>query len=130
MEPYLRKVRYWDVDANGHVFNTRYLVYVDDALTDFLEESGLAFQEHEGDGFLMVIAHTSIDYRSEAVIGDTLATSIAVDRIGNTSIVFAFEIVEISANRPVASGEEVYVTVDLADRRPIRVPDPVRDLLT
>lgn len=130
MEPYLRKVRYWDVDANGHVFNTRYLVYVDDALTDFLEESGLAFQEHEGDGFLMVIAHTSIDYRSEAVIGDTLATSIAVDRIGNTSIVFTFEIVEISANRPVASGEEVYVTVDLADRRPIRVPDPVRDLLT
>jgi acyl-CoA thioester hydrolase len=130
MEPYLRKVRYWDVDANGHVFNTRYLVYVDDALTDFLEESGLAFQEHEGDGFLMVIAHTSIDYRSEAVIGDNLATSIAVDRIGNTSIVFTFEIVEIGANRLVAAGEEVYVTVDLTDRRPIRVPDPVRDLLS
>jgi acyl-CoA thioester hydrolase len=129
MEPYLRKVRYWDVDANGHVFNTRYLVYVDDALTDFLEESGLAFHEHEGDGFLMVIAHTSIDYRSEAVIGDTLATSISVKGLGNTSITFSFEIVDVDDNRLVASGEEIYVTVDLTDRRPIRVPDAVRELL-
>lgn len=130
MEPYRRKVRYWDVDANAHVFNTRYLVYVDDALTDFLEDLGLAFHDHAQDGFLMVLAHTDIDYRTEAVIGETLATSVSVARIGNTSIVFGFEIVEENTGRQVAIGEEVYVTVDLQTHRPIPVPDVVRSRLS
>lgn len=130
MEPYRRKVRYWDIDANGHVFNARYLIYVDDALTDYLEASGLAFQEHGEEGFLMVLARTEIDYRAEAVLGDTLATSITTERIGNTSLVFAFEIIEEESERLVASGVEVYVTVDSVERRPIRVPDQVRERLS
>lgn len=129
MEPYRRKVRYWDVDANAHVFNTRYLVYVDDALTDFLEAAGLAFQGQEANGYLMVLAHTEIDYRSEAVIGDMLVTTVAVERIGETSITFVFEIVEEGAGRSVAVGKEVYVTVEAERRRPIRVPAEVRTIL-
>lgn len=129
MEPYRRKVRYWDVDANAHVFNTRYLVYVDDALTDFLDEMGLAFSDHAQDGFLMVLAHTGIDYRTEAVIGETLATSVRVARVGNSSIVFEFEILEEATGRQVAIGEEVYVTVDPRTRRPITVPEVVRNRL-
>ncbi len=126
MEPYRRKVRYWDVDSNAHVFNTRYLVYVDDALTDFLEAAGLAFQAHSEDGFLMVLARTEIDYRSEAVIGETLATDITVKRIGHSSITFGFVIVDEESGRIVAEGTEVYVTVDSDQRSPITVPDQVR----
>ncbi len=129
MEPYRRKVRYWDIDANGHVFNARYLIYVDDALTDFLEGSGLAFQSHDEDGFLMVLAHTEIDYRSEAVLGETLATSITTERIGNTSIIFDFDIIEEGTGRVVATGTEVYVTVDSLERSPIPVPEQVRSRL-
>jgi len=129
MEPYRRKVRYWDVDANGHVFNTRYLVYVDDALTDLLDESGLGFREEVEDGYLMVLAHTEIDYRTEAVLGDNLATSVGVERIGNSSITFGFRIVEEGSDRVVAVGKEVYVTVDNLERRPIPVPERVRSLL-
>jgi len=129
MEPYRRKVRYWDVDANGHVFNTRYLVYVDDALTDLLDESGLGFREEVEDGYLMVLAHTEIDYRTEAVLGDNLAPSVGVERIGNSSITFGFRIVEEGSDRVVAVGKEVYVTVDNVERRPIPVPERVRTLL-
>lgn len=129
MEPYRRKVRYWDVDANAHVFNTRYLVYVDDALTDLLDEAGLGFQEEDRGGALMVLAHTEIDYRSEAVIGETLATTVRLESIGNTSIVFDFEIVEEQSNRLVATGREVYVTIDSEDRQPVLVPEEVRTRL-
>lgn len=129
MEPYRRKVRYWDVDANAHVFNARYLVYVDDALTDLLDEAGLGFEEDDRGGALMVLARTEIDFRSEAVIGDTLATTVRLEVIGNTSITFGFEIVEEGSGRQVAEGKEVYVTIDTETRRPIPVPEEVRGRL-
>lgn len=129
MEPYRRKVRYWDVDANAHVFNARYLVYVDDAITDYLDEAGFAFDHHADDGYLMVLARAEIDYRSEAFIGDLLTTSVSIEDVGNTSIVFAFEIIEERSGREVARGREIYVTVDPEDRRPVTVPDQMRSLL-
>lgn len=127
MEPYRRKIRYWDVDANAHVFNTRYLVYVDDALTDLWESIGFPYHEHEAEGYLMVLGRAEIDYRSEAVIGETVLTRIDVESLGNTSIVFGFEIVEESSGRLVARGKEVYVSIDADSHKPIRVPDPVRE---
>jgi len=129
MEPYRRKVRYWDTDANAHVFNTRYLVYVDDALTDYFDAIGLSFTEHEAAGYLLVLAHTEIDYRGEAVVGDLLATSIHVERVGNTSITFGFKIVEEGVDRTVAIGKEVYVVIDATTRRPMTVPEDVRSLI-
>ena len=130
MEPYRRKVRYWDVDANAHVFNARYLVYVDDALTDFLDETGFSFDHHAEDGYLMVLARTEIDYRSEAVIGDLLATSISVEKLGNTSIAFGFVTIEEKTGRLVAEGKQIYVTVDTVSHAPMRVPDQIRRLLS
>lgn len=128
MEPYRRKVRYWDVDANSHVFNARYLVYVDDALTDYLEEAGFAFDTHAEDGYLLVLARTEIDYRSEATIGDVLLTMIDIDKIGTTSIVFSFRITDEATGRLVAAGREVYVSIDTGTRRPIPVPEEIRRL--
>jgi acyl-CoA thioester hydrolase len=130
MEPYRRKVRYWDVDANAHVFNTRYLVYVDDALTDFFEGIGLPYQVHEADGFIMVLARTEIDFRSEAVIGETVVTAIQCERVGNTSITFGFETVEEESGRVVTRGKEIYVSVDSETHEPIRVPDQLRAKLS
>jgi acyl-CoA thioester hydrolase len=111
------------------VFNARYLIYVDDALTDYLEERGLAFQNHQEEGYLMVVVHADIDFRSEAVLGETLATTIDVAGIGRTSIDFGFEITEVGSDRPVANGKEVYVTVDRDRHRPIPVPDELRSRL-
>lgn len=130
MEPYRRKVRYWDVDSNAHVFNVRYLVYVDDALTDFLEDSGYGFDDHPDAGYLLVLARTEIDYLSEAVIGDILATTVKVDRVGNTSITFGFEIIEEGTQREVARGRQVYVAIGVDDHEPVPIPDDVRSTMT
>ncbi|MGI9610777.1 MAG: acyl-CoA thioesterase [Acidimicrobiia bacterium] len=127
MEPYRRKVRYWDVDANGHVFNVRYLIYVDDAITDFFESRGIAFQDHEEEGFLMVLAHTEIDFKSEAVIGDVLDTTITVEELGRASLTLGFEVIDIEDGRKVATGSEVYVAIDPETRKAIELPDKVRE---
>lgn len=128
MDPYRRKVRYWDVDANGHVFNARYFIYWDDALTDFFEETGLDFGTEGGP--LWVTRRTECDFKGEAHIGDRLATSVSVEKIGNTSVVFFLETIEEESGTLVTEGREVYVVIDPETRRPAPVPDEAREKLT
>ena len=129
MEPYRRKVRYWDVDSNAHVFNARYFVYFDDAMTDFFDEVGLNFGALGEEGPVWVTARAECDFKGEAKVGDVLATSVSVEKIGNTSVVFGVETVDETTGELVAEGREVYVTIDRESRQPIRVPDELRELL-
>ncbi len=124
MDPYRRKVRYWDTDANGHVFNARYFIYWDDALTDFFEAAGLDFGTEGGP--LWVTRRTECDFRGEANIGDRLATSVWVDRIGKTSVVFGLKTIEEGSGRLVTEGREIYVVIDPETRQPISVPAEAR----
>lgn len=129
MEPYRRKIRYWDVDSNAHVFNARYFVYFDDALTDFFDEAGLDFGALGGDGPVWVTAHAECDFKGEANVGDVLATSVSVERIGNTSVSFSLNTLDETTGRTVATGKEVYVIIDRETRQPIPVPGDVKELL-
>jgi len=130
MEPYRRKVRYWDVDSNAHVFNARYFIYFDDAMTDFFEATGLDFGALGGDGPVWVTAHAECDFKGEGNVGDVLATSVSVERLGNSSVTFALETVEETSGRVVATGKEIYVVIDRVTREPIAVPDDARAILT
>lgn len=129
MEPYRRKIRYWDVDSNAHVFNARYFVYFDDALTDYFDHTGLDFGALGGEGPVWVTVHAACDFKGEANVGDVLATTVELETIGNTSVSFTLETVEESTGRVMATGREVYVIIDRESREPIPVPDEVRELL-
>ena len=126
MEPYRRKVRYWDVDSNAHVFNARYFIYFDDAMTDFFDEAGLDFGALGGEGPVWVTAHAECDFRGEANVGDVLATSVEVESVGNTSVTFSLQTLDETTGETVATGREVYVVIDRESRKPISVPDEAR----
>ena len=127
--PYRRKVRFWDVDAYGHVFNVRYLIYWDDALTDGFAAAGISFLASENGGIEFVVAHLECDYVGEAKLGDELVTTMSVRRIGTTSIVFGLETFNETSGEVVVRGHEVYVVVDAETRKPTPVPETVRAAL-
>lgn len=122
---YSRTVRFSDTDCQGHVFNANYLVYVDDALTDYLSAIGFPYAEISRRGYDLVLARAECDFRSTAVLGEVLDTEIRAERVGNSSIVFGFKIVLRGGERLVAEGKEVYVVLD-GERRPTRVPEFLR----
>jgi len=124
--PYRRRVRFWDVDVYGHVFNTRYLVYFDDVLTDGFAAAGISFLPEENGGVRFVVAHLECDFVGEATLGDELITTLTVERLGRTSITFALETRNEPDNRVVVRGREVYVVVDAETGKPTPIPDEVR----
>lgn len=122
---YTRKVRYSDSDAQGHVFNVNYFTYFDDAITDYMDAAVGA--SHVEDGYDIFLAHAECDFKSPALLRETLETSVRVEKIGNTSLVFALEIKEVASGRLVVTGKEIYVTVDRTTHKPLPVPQKLRD---
>lgn len=127
--PTTQKIRYSDCDPQGIVFNGNYARYWDDAITDWLEESGFGGVELGGIGADVVTARLEIDFKAAAVLRDTLETEAGVERFGNTSMTVDVTTRRTSDGQVVASGRAIYVFVDPGDFTPVPVPDEIRAAL-
>ncbi len=127
---YLRKVRYSDTDAQGIAFNGNYFTYFDDALTDYLEAAGFAGTALTERGYDVVLAHAELDFRSSARLGETIAVTARVARIGTSSVTFTLEARNRDTGELVVEGKEIHVMVDTKTLRPIPVPQFFVDAVT
>lgn len=127
---YDRKIRFSDSDAQGIVHNAAYLVYWDDAFTDYMEAIGCSWKRMTAAGDDVVLARTEIDYRSSAAIGDTARTRVNVTRIGNSSITFRCQTVDAATGRTLVEGSQIQVIVDHRTFQPKPVPDYIRELIS
>ncbi len=55
------RVRYMEVDAQGHVFNAWYLTYFDEAVTSFLRNRGLLYEDLLSAGFDTQLVRSEVD---------------------------------------------------------------------
>jgi len=122
------RVRFAETDAQGVVWNGNYLIYFDVAMTEYLRTMGLAYQEAVGEGLEFVLARFAIDYKAPAAFDDPVETHTGIERIGNSSIVFGFEMYNRDNGLLLTRGEAVYVMIDRRTGGPTRVPDRFRDL--
>lgn len=128
--PTRQKIRYSDCDPQGIVFNANFPRYWDDALTDWCEDSGFGGPELGGSGVDVVTARIEIDFKASATLGDTLETTIAVERWGTTSMTIAIATRRLSDDVVCVEGREVIVYVDPQDFRPVEVPIFVKEGLS
>lgn len=124
---YRHRVRYFEVDQQGVVFNMWYLGYFDEAMSDFLEQGGLPYRDMLGAGFDVQLVHTEIDWQSSLRWADDCLIDVSVPRAGQTSFTLRFD-VRVD-DQLVATGQTVYVVVatDGTGKRPI--PPFLRDVL-
>lgn len=126
---YDRKIRFSDSDSQGIVFNVNYLVYWDDAFTDYMEAIGLPWDDLVGNGDDMVLARTEIDFRRSAVIGNTARTNVWVTRIGRSSITFNYRTTNLESGEVLVEGTQIQVVVDHETFQPKAVPAYFRELI-
>lgn len=121
------RVRYHECDGQGIVFNANYLTYADMAA---FESSKALFGSHAKlieRGVDYVVAESTVRYLASCKFEDELVIEVYVDRVGNTSMVFGFDIrrgddlVTVVKNR--------YVWVNTETFRPTPPPDDVRQAI-
>src|ERR1044072_1843939 len=83
-------VRYPECDPRGIVFNATWLAYFDVTLTEWFRELFGSYGALVGSGSDVVLAETTLTFRGPARVDDELAVSVAIERLGNTSMVALF----------------------------------------
>ena len=126
---YDRRIRFSDCDAQGIVYNPNYLVYWDDAFTDYMDAIGCSWDLMVGRGDDVVLARTEIDYRRSARMGQVVSTAVRVAGIGRSSITFEYLSTDPSTGETLVEGRQVQVIVDHETMRPKTVPDYLRGMI-
>ena len=119
--------RWHDNDHYGHVNNVVYYAYFDTAVNGFLiEASGTDVRDLPAIG---IVAETSCRFLRELSFPDTVWAGLALERLGNSSVVYRIGLFRNDEIEPAALGRFVHVYVDAETRRPVPVPAPIRAAL-
>ncbi len=120
------RVRFVETDLQGHVFFGNYLVYFDEALTQYTHAIGFTYQDFLNAGVDFFYIHSECDYKSRAFFEEVLNIHARVGRVGHSSVTFEFQAIKAGNDELVATGNIVAVVVDPQSNKPTRVPDAFR----
>ncbi len=122
------RVRWAEVDLQGIVFNAHYLTYFDVAVTEYFRSIGRAYpREFVDRGFDTFAVKATLEYHSPARFDEELDLRLRVARLGRTSLKLAIEVHR--GDEHLVTGELVYVCASVETRRPIPIPDFLRDAI-
>jgi acyl-CoA thioester hydrolase len=124
------RVRFADTDLQGIVFNGNYLTYYDVAWTEYFREMGLDYKKMLEMDADTVLARTEIEFKSPARFDEILEVYVRVSKIGNSSVIFNFEIYPEGEDRLIGTASSLYVCIDSKTVKPVRVPDTLRALIS
>lgn len=120
--------RWMDNDQYGHVNNVAYYSYFDSAVNGYLiEASGVDVRLLPAIG---IVAESSCRFLQPMSFPDVVHAGLALERLGNSSVIYRIGLFRNEALEPAAIGRFVHVYVDAATRRPTAVPKPVRAAVT
>ncbi|MCI0487728.1 MAG: acyl-CoA thioesterase [Blastocatellia bacterium] len=123
------RVRFAETDLQGIVFNANYLTYYDVAWTEYFRAIGLEYKDLIEIGADTVLARIQMEFKSPARFDEVLEVHARVSHIGNTSIIFEFEIYPEGEDRLIGSATSLYVCIDPKTLKPVRAPDDLRLLI-
>jgi acyl-CoA thioester hydrolase len=88
-EPFVHelRVRYAECDAQGVVFNSHYLAYVDIGITELWRAAFGSYQAMLDRGVDVVVAEANLRFRGSGRFDDLLRIEVSVEHLGSTSIV-------------------------------------------
>jgi YbgC/YbaW family acyl-CoA thioester hydrolase len=122
------RVRWAEVDMQKIVFNGHYLTYIDTAVAEYWRAIGLPYPEGyvERYGNDMFLRKATVEYLGSARYDESLEVLCRVDKLGNSSMTFAFEIVRQGEDAPLVTAELVYVNADPRTMKAAPLPEDVR----
>ena len=85
------KVRYSDVDAQGHLYFANYMVYADEITGQYMEDLGWII-DPAGAPSLVFTVTINCEYVDECVASDEVRVCVGYTRLGNSSADVSYEL--------------------------------------
>lgn len=117
------RVRYAEIDAQGVVFNAHYLTYFDTAVTEYLRWRGYNIWQQAATGFDFHTVKTVVEYRAPVQFDDEIEVGVKLGSHGRSSLTWELAIFHRGDDKPLTTGEVVWVYVDMAAHKAARIPE-------
>ena len=91
MEPYCRKVQYYETDRMGVAHHSNYIRWMEEARIDFLDQLGFPYAAMEAEGVLSPVKSLSCEYKHPCTFGDTLRIEVTVGGFNGVVITMLYE---------------------------------------
>jgi acyl-CoA thioester hydrolase len=126
---YYLRVRYAECDAQQVVFNSRYVDYVDAAMTEFTRVIWGDYNDLLAQGIDNQVVHLSIDWKAPARFDEVVAITVTPARIGDSSYTLRVDFYSHASGRHLATAEVVYVMVTADSFEKMAIPENMRQPL-
>ncbi len=126
------RVRYSETDAQGVVFNARYLDYADIAITEYWRASRWR-EKYPDEPFEFHVRKATVLFELPIIpdeMIEVMARTVAIGRTSMTQLVEIHGVNSEGTDDLRASIELVNVHVDLAAHRPMALPDWIGQIFT
>ncbi|AZB44009.1 acyl-CoA thioesterase [Bacillus sp. FJAT-42376] len=120
------KVRFCETDALGHVNNTSYFIYLEEARVEFFGKLGRAMTS---DNFPFILASASCDFMEQAYFNQMLTVKTAISKVGGKSFHLEHLIEDAESGRPIAKGKAAIVYFNFELQKSEEIPDDLRSKL-
>ena len=124
------RVRNYEVDWQGIVHNSNYLLYFEVGRIEYLKNLRLSIDINSmRNDTKVVLARNEIDYKSPAMFDDLLVVHTRISYIRNTSFAFEGIIEESISSRRIAENLAIHVWLDPRTGEPIPVGEDFRNVV-
>lgn len=119
------KVRFCETDALGHVNNTSYFIYMEEARVEFLN----AHRDGNTEDWKFILVSTKCDFHAQLFFNETITIETFIKKIGTKSFVMCHRMKNSDSGALVAEGESTIVYFDFKEQRSEVIPDELRKAL-
>ena len=119
----LSRVWFSDTDAQGVVYYGRYLPYFDHARTEYHRHLGSPGSQIAE----FVMRASTVEYHAPARFDELIESFVRVRRIGTSSLTYDLAAYRLPDETLMVTATQTLVLVDLATRRPTRIPEELRE---
>jgi len=120
------ELRWGDMDAMGHVNNTVYFRFMEQARIGWFEALVPKGEAWQSTG--IVIANASCNFKRPMNYPGTVEVRLSVGPPGGSSVPTFYELK--MADELYADGEATVVFIDMEKQKPVRIPERIRSLLS
>jgi acyl-CoA thioester hydrolase len=116
-------VRFCETDALGHINNTSYFIYLEEARIKFFESVGYSMDTNEWN---FILASTKCDFVSQGYFNQILTIKTYVVNIGTKSFEINHDIVCAQTGQLIAKGNAIVVFFDFNEQISRPIPELLR----
>ncbi|WP_042454217.1 acyl-CoA thioesterase [Neobacillus dielmonensis] len=119
-------VRFGETDALGHINNTSYFIYLEEARIRFIETLGFSLDTNRWN---FILASTKCDFISQGYFNQHLLIRTYVSKIGTKSFELDHDIICAETNQRIAKGKAVMVHFNFEKQQSEPISDGLREVL-